>query len=77
MFKRYYDGLIEIITGPMFSGKSEELIKRIKQAGYAKIKTLVVKPKADNRWDKEKIISRAGTEISTAKIKKAEDILKL
>lgn len=77
MFKRYYDGIIEVITGPMFSGKSEELIKRIKQAGYAKIKTLVVKPSADDRWDKEKIISRAGTEVKTARIKKAKDIIEL
>ena len=77
MFKRYYDGIIEVITGPMFSGKSEELIKRIKQAGYAKIKTLVVKPSADDRWDQEKIISRAGTEVKTGRINDAKDILKL
>ena len=77
MFKRYYDGIIEVITGPMFSGKSEELIKRIKQGSYAKIKTLVVKPSADDRWDQEKIISRSGSEVKTARVKTAKDILKL
>ncbi|WKX02409.1 thymidine kinase [Candidatus Mycoplasma mahonii] len=75
-YKKYSEGLIEVIVGPMFSGKSEELIKRIKQVGYAKMKSLVFTPIIDDRWDGEKIISRAGGSVKTKKIKKAKDILK-
>ena len=74
-YKRYSEGLIEVITGPMFSGKSEELIKRMSQVGYAKIKSLVFKPSLDNRWDEEKVISRSGSTIETLRVKKAKEIL--
>ncbi len=49
MYRIFSPGYIEVITGPMFSGKSEELIKRIKTLGYANAKTLVVKPSLDDR----------------------------
>ncbi len=75
MYRVFSDGHIEVITGPMFSGKSEELIKRIKTLGYAKVKTLVIKPIVDNRWEKGKIISRAGASIDTIQLEKGEDIL--
>lgn len=67
---------IEVITGPMFSGKSEELIKRITTLSYAEIKTLIVKPKIDNRFSHNEIVSRSGKKIecfnceNTAEIKK-------
>lgn len=48
---------LEVITGPMFSGKSEELIRRLKRATYAEQDVLVVKPKIDTRTSK-KISSR-------------------
>ena len=51
MFKKYNDGWIEAITGPMFSGKSEELIKRSNSLIYAKQKFLVFKHEIDNRWE--------------------------
>lgn len=65
MYRKYSDGMIEVITGPMFSGKSEELIKRIKILSYANIKTLVIKPKLDNRFSEDEIISRNGISIKT------------
>ncbi len=74
MYRRFNPGLIEVITGPMFAGKSEELIKRIKTLGYAKIKTLVVKPMIDNRWTKEKIVSRSGSSIETFVAKTTQEI---
>ena len=58
MYRRYSDGMIEVITGPMFSGKSEELIKRIRILSYAEIPTLVIKPSIDNRFSNTDIISR-------------------
>ncbi len=75
MYRIFSDGHIEIITGPMFAGKSEELIKRIKTLGYAGVKTLVIKPTIDNRWEKGKIISRAGTSIDTFQAKNANEIM--
>lgn len=77
MYRVYSDGMIEVITGPMFSGKSEELIRRIKTLAYGKIKTLVIKPNIDKRWDEKKIITRAGFEIEAHNIKNSLEILDL
>lgn len=63
MYKVYAEGIIEVITGPMFSGKSEELIKRVKILGYGSVRTLVIKPSIDKRWEEKKIITRAGASI--------------
>ena len=58
-------GRIEVICGSMFSGKTEELIKRIKKIEFSKQKFIVFKPKVDSRNPKEKIISHAKNEISS------------
>lgn len=70
-------GRIEVITGPMYSGKSEELIKRIKIYGYAGLRILIIKPTVDTRWDEKEIISRAGSKIETKTAKNAYDLYKL
>ncbi|MGL5205782.1 MAG: thymidine kinase [Metamycoplasmataceae bacterium] len=75
MLKRHNDGLIEVITGPMFSGKTEELIKRIRILEYADMKMLVVKPAKDKRFSKDTIKSRSGLERSTVTARNGEDIL--
>ena len=70
-------GYIEVICGSMFSGKTEELIRRVKRAEFAKLKTSVFKPHLDIRYDSEKIVSHnANTTISTP-IKSAKEILSL
>lgn len=74
-YKKYSEGLIEVITGPMFSGKSEELIKRINQVGFAKIKALVFKPSIDNRWEEEQIISRSGSSVKTIQVSSSKELL--
>lgn len=51
-------GWIEVITGGMFSGKSEELIRRIRRAEIARQKAQIFKPVIDNRFDVKRIISR-------------------
>lgn len=51
-------GWIEVITGGMFSGKSEELIRRVRRAEIARQKTQIFKPVIDNRFDVKRIISR-------------------
>lgn len=75
MLKRYHNGLIEVITGPMFSGKTEEIIKRIRILEYADMKTLVVKPMKDKRFYENKIKSRSGVEKPTVIAKNGADIL--
>ena len=67
-------GRIEVICGSMFSGKTEELIKRIKKIEFSKQKFIVFKPKVDSRNPKEKIISHAKNEISSKIVEKTEDI---
>lgn len=74
MYRKYSDGMIEVITGPMFSGKTEELIKRIHILSYGEIKTLIIKPKFDNRFSENQIVSRNGTKIPTHCASSVEEI---
>ena len=50
-------GSIEVICGSMFSGKTEELLRRLKRAEFAKLKISVFKPQVDERYDIEKVVS--------------------
>ena len=50
-------GWIEVICGPMFSGKTEELIRRLVRAQYAKQRVAIFKPKTDNRYSDDYIVS--------------------
>ncbi|UXV35774.1 thymidine kinase [Staphylococcus sp. IVB6181] len=75
MYETYHSGWIECITGSMFSGKSEELIRRLKRGMYAKQKVIVFKPAIDDRYHKEKVVSHNGNAIEAITIKKAEEIL--
>lgn len=68
-------GWIEVICGPMFAGKSEELIRRVKRLEYAKKKALVFKPKIDNRYSDSEIVSHSQLKTKSINIVKAEDIL--
>ena len=61
MYETYHSGWIECITGSMFSGKSEELIRRLKRGMYAKQKVVVFKPAIDNRY--QAITIKAAEEI--------------
>ena len=69
-------GTIEVICGPMFAGKSEELIRRIKRLQYAKKNVIVFKPKIDNRYSEDEICSHAMRKAKSVNIEKARDILK-
>lgn len=70
-------GQLEVITGPMFAGKTEELIKRINILKIADIETLIIKPSFDTRFSKNDIVSRSGTTLKAYPINKSEEILKL
>ena len=68
-------GSIEVICGSMFSGKTEELIRRLNKAKFAKLKTTVFKPKTDIRYHKEKIVSHNANTIKSKAVNSALEIL--
>jgi len=68
-------GWVEVICGSMFSGKTEELIRRLKRAEFASQKILLVKPKIDNRYHKENVVSHQGTSFEALTVAQASDIL--
>ena len=72
-----FKGKIEVICGSMFSGKTEELIKRLKKVELNGLKYIVFRPKLDSRNPENKIISHAKSEISASIVSSAEEILKL
>ena len=67
-------GSIEMITGPMFAGKSEELLRRINRLKYAKKKYLVFKPSIDNRYSETEVVSHNKRSSKAIAISKSEDI---
>ncbi len=72
-------GSIEVICGPMFSGKTEELICRVKNAkkNNAKLNPLVFKPMVDTRYSKSKVVSHNKNAIECKPIKNIREILSL
>ncbi len=73
---KHLNGSIEVITGSMFCGKTEETIRRLRRATIAKQKVQVFKPKIDNRYSEEKVSSHAGHNFDATPIQDASDILK-
>lgn len=67
-------GWIEVICGSMFSGKTEELIKRIHRAQYAKQKIQVFKAAIDNRYDETQIVSHSQLKINSIPINSTAEI---
>jgi len=70
---KYEGGWIEVIVGCMFSGKSEELIRRIKRAIIANQKAIVFKPQIDNRYEADKVVSHNGISIKAVVVNNARD----
>jgi len=70
-------GSIEIICGSMFSGKTEELLRRLKRAEFAKLKITVFKPHIDIRYDNEKVVSHDLNTIISKAVKSPSEILNL
>lgn len=68
-------GWIEVICGSMFSGKTEELIRRLRRAQIAKQKVAIFKPMIDMRYSENHIVSHNKQRIPSIAVKKAEDIL--
>ena len=70
-------GSIEVICGSMFSGKTEELIRRMKRAQYAKQKVEIFKPEIDTRYDAVKVVSHEGNSIHSTPVPASSHILLL
>ncbi len=68
-------GWIEVICGSMFSGKTEELIRRVKRAVYGKQRVQVFKPKIDNRYDESAVVSHSQLKLFSTPIDHAQEIL--
>ncbi len=62
MARPVFTGCIEVITGSMFSGKTEELIRRVKRAMYARQRVQAFKPRIDDRYDASSIVTHAAAE---------------
>jgi len=75
--KYIFKGRIEVICGSMFSGKTEELIRRIKKVELADEKYIIFRPKIDSRNPENKIISHAKNEISASIVSSPKEILDL
>ena len=72
---RHTHGSIEVVCGSMFSGKTDELIRRLVRATIAKQKVQVFKPAIDVRYAVEKVTSHAGANFDALPVEKAADIL--
>ncbi len=75
-FKGQRSGWIEVVCGSMFSGKTEELIRRVRRAKIANQKVIIFKPVTDVRYDIKKVISHDHNEIDSLPIRQSKDILK-
>ncbi len=70
-------GWIEVITGCMFSGKTEELIRRLRRAQIAKLNVKVFKPKIDTRYSKDDIVSHSSDSLPSTMVSAPKEILEL
>jgi len=70
-------GWIEVICGSMFSGKTEELIRRLNRAKIAKQKVEIFKPAIDTRYDEVEVVSHNANSIQSTPVESAEQILLL
>jgi thymidine kinase len=76
-FKGQRAGWIEVICGSMFSGKTEELIRRLKRAKIARQRVEIFKPKIDTRYDDQKIVSHDANHILSTPVAHSKELLDL
>ena len=74
-FSRPGSGWIEVVTGSMFSGKSEELIRRVRRAQIARQRVQIFKPQVDNRYATDHIVSHSEMKMPSQVVKCAQEIL--
>ena len=69
-------GWIEVITGSMFSGKSEELIRRLRRAEIARQRVQIFKPAVDTRYSDDHIVSHSDMRIASENVSSSEDLIR-
>lgn len=72
---KHHTGSVEVVCGSMFSGKTDELIRRLRRATIARQKVQVFKPAIDNRYDVQKVKSHAGTDFDALPINTSSEIM--
>jgi thymidine kinase len=70
-------GRLELICGPMFSGKSEELMRRLRRVGYARKHAILVKPAIDDRYSVDEVVSHEGRRMAARVVRTPGRILEL
>jgi thymidine kinase len=73
----HHGGWLEVVCGPMFSGKSEELIRRLRRAEIAGQRALIVKPLIDDRYDVGHVVSHAGAKMRAVTAASSDEVLRL
>jgi len=71
---KHHQGRLEVITGPMFCGKTDELLRRLRRAIIAKQKIQVFKPGFDVRYSSEKVTSHAGNEYNAHPVENISEV---
>jgi thymidine kinase len=74
VYQRQDHGWIEVICGSMFSGKTEELIRRVRRAQIARQKVQVFKPRLDDRYQFERVASHTGMHLDAIVVEEAREI---
>jgi thymidine kinase len=67
-------GWLEVICGPMFSGKSEEMIRRLRRAEIAGQRVVILKPRIDDRYDATDVVSHAGARMQAVTVSSAAEV---
>lgn len=75
MYLNQKDGWIEVVCGPMFAGKTEELLRRVKRLEYAKKNIVVFKPDMDKRYSESEVVSHNNNRTKSVSILKSSQIL--
>ncbi|MGR9048476.1 thymidine kinase [Halobacillus faecis] len=75
MYVMKQSGWVELICGSMFSGKSEELIRRVRRATFGNLTVRVYKPAIDDRYKEDAVVSHNGTSVMARPVKSSLDIL--
>lgn len=73
--EKYRQGRIEVVCGSMFSGKTEELIRRIKRATFARQRVVIFKPQIDTRYSEEEVVSHDHNAVMSVPFSTSAEIL--
>lgn len=73
--EKYRQGRIEVVCGSMFSGKTEELIRRIKRATFARQRVVIFKPQIDTRYSEEEVVSHDRNSVMSVPLSTSAEIL--